>query len=123
MLVNGAPYRTIWFEAESGKVRIIDQRYLPHRFEIEQISNVRDMAAAIFEMHLRGAIVIGAAAAYGMYLAAAEFKSDKNFSVRLEESAALLKATRPTAVNLAWAVDHALAVAARAGDPINQAAA
>jgi methylthioribose-1-phosphate isomerase len=123
MLVNGNSYRTIWFDPAENAVRIIDQRHLPHRFEIEKISNVREMAAAIFEMHLRGAIVIGAAAAFGMYLAAAEFPSASNFEERLQESAKLLKATRPTAVNLAWAVDRALAIAQGAGAPASQVAA
>jgi methylthioribose-1-phosphate isomerase len=81
-------------------IQIIDQRFLPHQFVIEDVRTVAEMAAAIREMHVRGAGLIGAAAAYGMYLAT--FESD------LDAAAAQLKATRPTAVNLAWAIDRQL---------------
>jgi methylthioribose-1-phosphate isomerase len=85
-------------------VQIIDQRHLPHRFVIEELRTVSQVAVAIREMHVRGAGLIGATAGYGMYLAALADASDE----ALERAAALLKATRPTAVNLAWAVDRQL---------------
>ena len=81
-------------------IQLIDQRRLPHQFVIEEVRTVAEMAAAIREMHVRGAGLIGAAAGYGMYLAT--FESDLN------AAADRLKATRPTAVNLAWAIDRQL---------------
>jgi methylthioribose-1-phosphate isomerase len=96
--VNGVPYRSIWTEA--GAVRVIDQRRLPHRFEVAELSTHRDAAVAIREMWVRGAPLIGATAAYGMALAARAEPSD----AMLEAAAAELAAARPTAVNLAWAL-------------------
>jgi methylthioribose-1-phosphate isomerase len=79
---------------------LIDQRFLPHRFVIEDVRTVDEMANAIREMHVRGAGLIGAAAGYGMYFATFE----KDLPAAAEE----LKATRPTAVNLAWAIERQL---------------
>ena len=101
MNVQGRHYRTIWPKPGDERViQLIDQRALPHRFVIEDVRTVAEMAAAIREMHVRGAGLIGAAAGYGMYLAT--FESD------LVAAAEQLKTTRPTAVNLAWAVDRQL---------------
>jgi methylthioribose-1-phosphate isomerase len=114
MNVHGKHYRTIWLRLGDDRVvEIIDQRALPHRFVIEKITTVAQMAAAISEMHIRGAGLIGASAGWGMYLAALEASRSRNFDKRLSESGAILKATRPTAVNLAWAVDRQLATIAR----------
>jgi methylthioribose-1-phosphate isomerase len=103
MNVAGRPYRTIWLKPDDERVvQLIDQRALPHRFVVEDVRTVREMAAAISEMHVRGAPLIGAAAGYGMYLAMlAEMQPD--------EAAKILRATRPTAVNLAWAIERQLA--------------
>jgi methylthioribose-1-phosphate isomerase len=99
--VKGRHYRTIWPKPGDERViQLIDQRFLPHQFVIEEVRTVAEMAAAIREMHVRGAGLIGAAAGYGMYLAI--FDSD------LIATAEQLKATRPTAVNLAWAIDRQL---------------
>src|SRR3954452_21164585 len=101
MNVRGRHYRTIWPKPDDERViQLIDQRFLPHEFVIEEVRTVVEMAAAIREMHVRGAGLIGAAAAYGMYLAT--FESD------LMAAAAMLQATRPTAVNLAWAIERQL---------------
>lgn len=101
MNVRGQHYRTIWpDESDSRVIRLIDQRFLPHRFVIEEVRTVAEMAIAIREMHVRGAGLIGAAAGYGMYLA--------TFEPDLMAAAEKLKATRPTAVNLAWAIDRQL---------------
>jgi methylthioribose-1-phosphate isomerase len=101
--VRGQHYRTIWPKPGDERViQLIDQRSLPHRFVIEDVRTVAEMAAAIREMHVRGAGLIGAAAGYGMYLAT--FESGDN----LDGAAAHLKATRPTAVNLAWAIERQL---------------
>jgi methylthioribose-1-phosphate isomerase len=100
--VRGQHYRTIWPKPGDERViQLIDQRFLPHRFVIEEVRSVAEMAAAIREMHVRGAGLIGAAAGYGMFLAT--FESDD-----LAAAAAQLKATRPTAVNLAWAIERQL---------------
>jgi methylthioribose-1-phosphate isomerase len=69
--VRGQHYRTIWpDETDSRVIRQIDQRFLPHRFVIEEVRTVEEMAAAIGEMHVRGAGLIGASASYGMHMAA-----------------------------------------------------
>ncbi len=117
MNVNGQPYRTIWTDPDHpGRVRIIDQRWLPHRFVIEDIGSVEEMAEAIAGMHVRGAGLIGAAAGYGMYLAALGAASATNPEECLQQAARRLKATRPTAVNLAWAVDRQLQAMEPASD-------
>ena len=108
MNVRGRHYRTIWPKPGDERViQLIDQRFLPHKFVIEEVRNVAEMAAAIREMHVRGAGLIGAAAGYGMYLA--------TFEPDLMAAAAMLKATRPTAVNLAWAIDRQLRKISAAG--------
>ena len=66
MKVNGRHYRSIWFDAETGSVRIIDQRWLPHDFRIATLKSLEEFATAIHEMWVRGAPLIGATAAYGM---------------------------------------------------------
>jgi methylthioribose-1-phosphate isomerase len=107
MKVNGQPTRTIWIHPEYPEiVQIIDQRALPHYYIIEDIDSVELMAIAIRDMHVRGAGLIGAAAGYGMYLAALEAKAVHDFDAHLDSCYALLKSTRPTAVNLAWALDR-----------------
>ncbi len=110
MNVQGKHYRTIWVKEDNNKViQIIDQRPLPHKFVIEDISNSDEMAVAIKDMHLRGAGLIGAAAGYGMYLAVLEAANNPDkFDELLFTSAEKLKATRPTAVNLKWAVQRQL---------------
>ncbi|MCM8526549.1 MAG: S-methyl-5-thioribose-1-phosphate isomerase [Lentisphaeraceae bacterium] len=108
MNVNGKHFRTIWIKENNPKtIQIIDQRSLPHEFIIEDLNSLTDMAAAIKDMHVRGAGLIGAAAGYGMYLAVLEASTD-NFLTDIQKSAEILKATRPTAVNLEWAVNRQL---------------
>jgi methylthioribose-1-phosphate isomerase len=108
MNVHGKHYRTIWPKPDDNRVvQIIDQRQLPHRFAVEDLRTVSDAAVAIKDMHVRGAGLIGATAAFGMYLAALEAPA-RSFDVFLKESARQLTATRPTAVNLAWAVERQL---------------
>jgi methylthioribose-1-phosphate isomerase len=105
-------FRTIWLNpANQQVVQLIDQRFLPHRFVIENVSTVAQMAIAIREMHVRGAGLIGASAGYGMYLAAIEAAVSPavaGFDQHLANAAAQLKATRPTAVNLARAIERQL---------------
>jgi len=102
MNVNGRPMRTIWPAADCRAVEIIDQRLLPHELVVARLTTRDDVAHAIKNMAVRGAPLIGAAAAYGMMLAVAEDASD----ARIELSVAVLGATRPTAVNLWWALDR-----------------
>src|SRR5512146_16251 len=100
MRVGGRPMRTIW-PAEGGQgVAIIDQTRLPHELTIVSLVHLADAARAIRDMQVRGAPLIGATAAYGMALAVAGDPSD----AALDMAAAALTATRPTAINLAWAV-------------------
>ena len=100
MKVNGTPYRSIWYE--DGEVRIIDQRWLPHDFRIATLKSRDDFATAIRDMWVRGAPLIGATAAYGVAEDMARDPTDKN----LDETWEVLNATRPTAINLRWALNR-----------------
>jgi methylthioribose-1-phosphate isomerase len=110
--VGGRHFRTIWLKPDDEcVVQLIDQRSLPHRFMLEEVRMVEQMATAIREMHVRGAGLIGASAGYGMYLAAIEAMAlplAAEFDEHLANAAAQLKATRPTAVNLSWAIGRQL---------------
>src|SRR5215475_2591920 len=99
MRIAGTHYRTIWM-TESGSVRVIDQSRLPFEFATIELETLLDAAQAIKTMVVRGAPLIGATAAYGMALAARSNPSDAHIA----EAARILQATRPTAVNLAWAL-------------------
>jgi len=114
MKVQGRHYRTIWIK--DGVVQIIDQRNLPHEFVIEDLKSVDDVARAIKEMHVRGAGLIGATAGYGMHIAAKEASKD-DFDNQVMQAGEKLKATRPTAVNLAWAVDRQLEAMKQGNSP------
>ena len=100
MKIEGKEYRTIWFK--NNIVKIIDQTKLPHKFIIKDLKTVKDAINAIKVMEVRGAPLIGATAAYGLVLSAIENK-DKSF---LKKSAEDLINSRPTAINLKWAVDR-----------------
>ena len=109
MLVSGTPYRTVWLHEES--VRIIDQRRLPWSFDLLDFHTVADVAVAIRDMAVRGAGLIGATAGYGMWLAAREAATPEE----LRTLADSLIITRPTAVNLSWAVNRQLTAIQAAG--------
>jgi len=102
MLVDGRPYRTIWLADASGDVAVIDQTRLPFEFVIRTLRSVADAEAAIRDMVVRGAPLIGVTAAYGVALALRESPDDSN----LAAAVARLIATRPTAVNLRWAAQR-----------------
>jgi methylthioribose-1-phosphate isomerase len=105
MLIDGVPYRTIWVDPEDAwSVHIIDQTKLPWTLEIVRLTDVAGAAHAIRSMQVRGAPLIGASAAYGLCLALRQDAS----SEALERDAALLAATRPTAINLRWALERML---------------
>lgn len=101
MLVSGKSFRTVWMP-DAATVRIIDQRRLPWAFEVIDLKTVAQVAEAIRDMAVRGAGCIGATAGYGMALAAREARGPGELQALAEQ----LKATRPTAVNLAWAVNR-----------------
>ena len=102
MRINGKALRTIWFE--DNKVKIIDQTKLPHQFIIKDLKTVKDVINAIKIMEVRGAPLIGGTAAYGIVLAIIE-KNDLSF---INQAAEDLINSRPTAINLKWAVDRML---------------
>jgi methylthioribose-1-phosphate isomerase len=109
MKVNGIHYRTIWVKKKNPRIiEIIDQRFLPHEFVVEELATLDDFISAIRDMHVRGAGLIGATAAFGMYCAAlhAPLEASQAF---LQEAARRLIDTRPTAKNLSWAVARQLA--------------
>src|SRR5665213_4331636 len=101
MKIDGKPTRTIWVEPDGQSVGIIDQTQLPHRFVTQRLTTLSEAAHAIRSMQVRGAPLIGAAAAYGMALAMRDDAGDAG----LETAAETLLATRPTAVNLRWAIE------------------
>src|SRR6202048_852843 len=102
MKVDGKPTRSIWLETDGWSVGIVDQTLLPHRFAVARLTSLNEVARAIRGMQVRGAPLIGAAAAYGICLA---LRQDASAEGR-ERAAATLVRTRPTAINLKWALDE-----------------
>ncbi len=122
MNVYGKHYRTIWEkEGDPNVVQIIDQRHLPHKFVVEDLTTVDEVAAAIKDMHVRGAGLIGATAGYGMLIAAlhAPKNSAEAFTKAMLADGEKLKSTRPTAVNLAWAVSRQMESIQAAGNDVD----
>jgi methylthioribose-1-phosphate isomerase len=105
MKVDGKPMRTIWLEPDGWSVGVIDQTALPHRLVTARLASLADTAHAIRAMVIRGAPLIGATAAYGVCLALHDDASDE----ALERAYTALLATRPTAINLKWALDEMVA--------------
>jgi methylthioribose-1-phosphate isomerase len=105
MKVDGRQTRTIWLEADGWSVGVIDQTRLPHRFATVRLTTLQEAAHAIAAMQVRGAPLIGATAAYGVCLALRADPSDE----MLDRAYATLLATRPTAINLKWALDEMVA--------------
>ncbi len=105
MKIDGTPYRSVWVDPGDGwQVRIIDQTKLPWSVDILRLTDARQAAHAIKSMQVRGAPLIGAVAAFGLALALRADPSTQN----LEDTATMLEATRPTAVNLHWALSRML---------------
>src|SRR4051794_41251500 len=102
MKVDGRHFRSIWLKQDGWSVGAIDQRHLPHEFVIAHLETADAAADAIRTMLVRGAPLIGATAAYGMALAVRDDRSDAG----IERAYQLLIATRPTAINLKWALDE-----------------
>lgn len=108
MFVKEKHYTTIWLADNQKEIEIIDQRYLPFEFKTERLKTTDDVYIAIKEMHLRGAPLIGVAAAFGVYLACLEAKENNDFKSFIFQSAEKLKSSRPTAINLFYAIDKTL---------------
>ena len=102
MKVQGKHYHSIWFDSDDNKVKIIDQRLLPYEFKVMDLVDLKDFETAISDMAVRGAPLIGATAAFGMARQMEHDPSDGS----LERGYERLKATRPTAINLKWALDR-----------------
>ena len=100
MLIEGKQQQSIWYDPEADQVSIIDQTLLPHRFRIRHLENLDQACAAIVQMQVRGAPLIGVTAAYGVYL------SLRDEPDSLDQAITELLATRPTAVNLRWALQR-----------------
>ena len=98
MLVQNKHLTTIWYEKNTDKIKIIDQRLIPFELKIIELNTVDEVCFAIKEMQVRGAPLIGVTAAYGMYIAARE-------KANLKDASEKINATRPTAVNLSWALN------------------
>ncbi len=105
--------RTLEWDSQNNQLRMIDQRLLPGRFEVKSYQDYRDVAAAIRDMVVRGAPAIGATAGFGLAMAARQSQAAnrEEFLSDLKASAEVLRATRPTAVNLQWALERMLALA------------
>jgi methylthioribose-1-phosphate isomerase len=116
MKINGQPFRTIWIN-DAGALSVINQLDLPHAFEILTLLDFDAVCDAISNMVVRGAGLIGATAGYGMWIASkqAPTNSLESFNLYINNQALRLKATRPTASNLAWAVNRQLSRIAAGG--------
>jgi len=117
MKVDGNDLRPIWLDRDRRTVKIIDQRRLPHQLVIEDIGTVAAIIFAIKDMMVRGAPLIGVTAAYGVYLAALDALQSDAFEEHCQSAGNKIKAARPTAVNLARAVDRVLAAVMKADTP------
>jgi len=108
MKVDGKNIRPIWLDKDQKTVKVIDQRLLPHEFVIADLESLDDVIMAIKEMYVRGAPLIGVTAAYGVFIATLNAPNHTGDADYLTKECQRLKAARPTAVNLAWAVDKML---------------
>jgi methylthioribose-1-phosphate isomerase len=107
MKVEGRHFETIWLKpGDPAVIQVIDQRFLPFDFVIEDLKNEEEVFTAIRDMHIRGAPLIGAAAAFGIYLALLNYRGGGSPDAFLEQKAQRLKSARPTAVNLSLCVDR-----------------
>ena len=102
MQVDGVAYRTIWPDESGQGVKILDQTLFPHGFKVVTLASLEDAARAISDMLVRGAPLIGATAAYGVALAMLADSTDDGLSLAVER----LARTRPTAINLRWALNR-----------------
>ena len=111
MKVAGKHYDTIWVkENDNSVIQVIDQSFLPFEFRIKNLSSAEDVCTSIKDMHIRGAPLIGAAAAFGIYLALVKYNQKTPLNEYLHSAAEKLKSVRPTAINIKYAVDKQLEV-------------
>ncbi|BBO68253.1 methylthioribose-1-phosphate isomerase [Desulfosarcina alkanivorans] len=115
MIVDGKQTRPIWLDADQKTVKVIDQRQLPHRFVVADLTSVDAVIHAIREMFVRGAPLIGVTGAYGVMIAAMKGDAAGDGPAFIRQECLRLKAARPTAVNLAWGVDRVLEKVMAAG--------
>ncbi len=109
MNVQGRHFESLWLKkGDSEVVQIIDQRFLPFKFIIEELTTPKDIFTAIREMHVRGAPLIGVAGAFGIYLALCHLPDHGDIDLHIRETEVMLKSARPTAVNLAWGIERVL---------------
>ncbi len=108
MKVDGRDIRPIWLHADGKTVQVIDQRMLPHEFIVADVKDVNDTITIIQDMYVRGAPLIGATGAWGVFLAVLNAPANKAIDDYLQGECQRLKAARPTAVNLEWGVDRVL---------------
>lgn len=122
MTVSVAPSRPIWLDADTCTVKVIDQRKLPHQVVVMDLSTVDEVIFAIQDMVVRGAPLIGVTGAYGVMLAALAGKDlgPADHLLFLEQECRRLKAARPTAVNLTWAVDRVLSELSLLASPVSR---
>lgn len=119
MKIDGTHYRSLWYNHDNDVLEIIDQRWLPHKLVVQPVASLEEFAAAIVEMRVRGAPLIGATAAYGVALA---MKLDPSDSA-LDQVCEFLSKTRPTAINLLWALNRCRTYLAPMGTSERAAAA
>jgi methylthioribose-1-phosphate isomerase len=118
MLVGNKNYQSIWLdESDPRVVRVINQQKLPFHFEIRELRSVEDVYQAISDMTVRGAPLIGAAGAFGIYLSVLEMNPATNPWLHLENAARYLISCRPTAINLSWAVNYVMEKLSSVKDP------
>ncbi len=117
MIIDGKQIRPIWLDEDRFTVKVIDQRQLPHRFVVADLTTVDQVIHAIREMFVRGAPLIGVTGAYGVMIAAQNGKSASDQVGFIIQECGRIKAARPTAVNLAWGVDRVLERVLAAGSP------
>src|SRR5262249_51356708 len=119
MNVGGKHYRSAWWDDGEACLRVVDQTALPHTFRIASLRSLDEVCEAIRGMRVRGAPLIGVVAAYGLAMA---LREDSSHESRKRAAAALL-ATRPTAINLRWALERVMAAIASSADPARDALA
>ena len=108
MKIDGKDVRPIWFNKETCTVQVIDQRFLPHKFIVEDLQSVDDVIRAIKDMYVRGAPLIGATGAFGVYVSLIQENNQGSGDDYLIAECNRLKDARPTAMNLFWGVDRVL---------------
>jgi methylthioribose-1-phosphate isomerase len=117
MKVDGKDIRTIWLDEQEKSLKIIDQRKLPHELAIVSLKTVDDAIKAIKNMYVRGAPLIGVTGAYAVYLAALNAPNGQIDTEYLQHESDRIKSARPTAVNLAWAVERVLSEIVAISEP------